>query len=734
MLLYLQKKFGNMKKVILLSIFLCLALLAYAQPPAGYYSTATGSGYTLKTQLYNIIKGHTDIGYGSLYAAYQGTYQNKPATDKKPNGKVWDMYSDKPNATPAYEFTWTQNCGNYQVEGDCFNREHSFPQSWFNEVNPTRNDLFHVYPTDGKVNGIRSNFPFGTVANPSTTTTNGSKLGPCSFSGYTGTVFEPINEYKGDFARSYFYMATRYENVIGTWKNNGNADNVLDGTSNKVFDDWQLNLLYQWHIQDPVSQKEIDRNNAVYQIQGNRNPYIDNPQWVANVWSLSGGASYTVQFSQTSGSVAEGNSGSATYNATVSISPALPTGATATVQVSLGTGTATANTDFTFTPVTLTFNATTASQQVSIAVTGDTQVESNETVVLQLASPSSNTLVGANNAHTLTITNDDTGGNPVVQFTNVSGTSNEGNSGTTVYNATVSISPALTTGSATVQVGLASSGNSADAGTDYSFTPTTLTFTSASSSQQVSINITGDTQIESNETVRLELSNPTGLVLGSTTQHTLTILNDDVNTTPTVSFAGAIGEVPEGNTGTNSNYSILVTVSPAPTGNASVQVALGGNTTAQSTDYEFAPMTLEFSPTITARNVSLTIKGDNTLEDTEVVELLLQNVQGMVLGTEKVHTVYIENDEPTSVEDIALASQIQIFPNPTQERVSIRSEATKPIHTLQITDLCGKTLQTLSPALTEKEFSLSLKDLPKGIYIFALHVGKQVVHKKVVKY
>jgi hypothetical protein len=404
------------------------------------------------------------------------------------------------------------------------------------------------------------------------------------------------------------------------------------------------------------------------------------------------------------------------------------------VQVSLGTGTATANTDFTFTPITLTFNSTTASQQVSISITGDTQVESNETVVLQLASPSANTLVGANNAHTLTINNDDTGGNPVVQFANVSGTSNEGNSGTTVYNATVSISPALTTGSATVQVGLASSGSSADASTDYTFTPITLTFNATTSSQQVSINITGDTQIESNETVRLELSNPTGLVLGSTTQHTLTILNDDVNTTPTVNFAGAIGEVPEGNTGTNNSYSILVTVSPAPTGNASVQVVLGGNTTAQSNDYEFAPMTLEFSPTVTARNVSLTLKGDNTLEDTEVVELLLQNAQGVVLGTEKVHTIYIENDEPTAVEDIALASQIQIFPNPTQERVSIRSEATKSIHTLQILDLCGKTLQTLSPTLAEKEFSLSLKDLPKGIYIFALHVGKQVVYKKVVKY
>lgn len=726
-----------MKKFILSHLFFCLALLVYAQPPAGYYNTATGTGYTLKTQLHNIIKNHTDIGYGSLWSAYAGTYQGKPATDKRPDGKVWDMYSNC-----NFTFVTDQDGGSGGAnECEKFNREHTVPQSWFSQSSPMVSDLFHIPPTDKKVNNIRSNFPYGTVANPSQTTGNGSKLGPCSFAGYSGTVFEPIDTYKGDFARIYFYMATRYENVISSWQGNSNEANaVFDGTSNKVFETWQLNLLYQWHIQDPVSQKEIDRNNAIYQIQGNRNPYIDNPQWVANVWGFSTTSTYTLQFSTTANSIAEGNSGNTAYSANVSISPALPTGSTATVQVSLGTGTATSGTDFNFTPLTLTFNSTTSSQQVSLNVVGDTQLEPNETVVLNLTSPSANAIIGANATHTLTINNDDTGGNPVVQFTAVSGSVAEGNTGTTNYTATVSISPALSTGSATVQVSLGTSGTTATSGTDFNATPTlpaTLTFTPSTSSQTITIVVAGDTQIEDNEFVRLELSNPTGLVLGTNTAHTLTINNEDINTTPTINFETLLGEVPEGNTGTNSSYNVFVTISPAPTANATVQVSLGANTTAtNNTDFQFTPLTLNFSPTVTTRSVSLTITGDNTLEDTEIVELVLQNPTGggAVLGTNTVHTVNIDNDEPTAIEAPVLASQIQVYPNPTQDQINIKADTNLPIQSLHITDLRGKTVQNILPALPTKDFSVSLKDLPKGIYIFALQVGKHIVYKKVVKF
>jgi endonuclease I len=188
------------------------------------------------------------------------------------------MYSDVPGGTPPYQFTFmTDKCGSYSQEGDCYNREHSFPQSWFNKASPMKSDLFHVYPTDGYVNGKRSSYPYGEVSNPVWTSQNGSKLGPCSASGYSGTVFEPIDAYKGDFARTYFYMAVRYYHEDAGWQNNA----AVNGSQMKP---WFLNMLYQWHLQDTVSQKEIDRNNAVYNIQHNRNPFIDRPDWVDSLW------------------------------------------------------------------------------------------------------------------------------------------------------------------------------------------------------------------------------------------------------------------------------------------------------------------------------------------------------------------------------------------------------------------------------------------------------------------
>ncbi len=268
-----------MRNTRLILVFLIAYNAIHAQIPSAYYDDANGKeGYELKTALYEIIRQHTVLDYGELYTAYT-------TTDTKANNIVWDMYSDVPNGTAAYVYThFSNNCGNYQNEGDCYNREHSFPQSWFNEASPMRTDLFHVVPSDGKVNGMRSSFPFGEVGTPTWTSTNGSKLGPSSFPGYSGTVFEPIDEYKGDFARSYFYMATRYENAIASWQNNGSADAVLDGSSTRVFDEWCLNMFLKWHSEDPVSEKEITRNDAVYAYQKNRNPFIDHPEYVSIIW------------------------------------------------------------------------------------------------------------------------------------------------------------------------------------------------------------------------------------------------------------------------------------------------------------------------------------------------------------------------------------------------------------------------------------------------------------------
>ncbi|OIV39708.1 endonuclease [Flavobacterium johnsoniae] len=266
-----------MKKNYFLLLLLSVTI-GFAQIPSGYYNTATGTGYTLKTQLHNIIKDHTNNGYAGLYTTYltsdvDNFYEN--------DGTILDMYSENPSGTDPYNYTTgtTQRCGSYSVEGDCYNREHIIPQSVFNEQSPMVADAHFITPTDGKVNGIRSNYPHGTVSSVTYTSQNGSKLGSSSVSGYSGTVFEPINAFKGDIARMYFYFATRYENTVA-----GYSYAMFDGSSNKVFTTTFLNILLAWHAQDPVSAREIARNNAIYTRQNNRNPFIDHPEYVNQIW------------------------------------------------------------------------------------------------------------------------------------------------------------------------------------------------------------------------------------------------------------------------------------------------------------------------------------------------------------------------------------------------------------------------------------------------------------------
>jgi endonuclease I/chitodextrinase len=229
--------------------------------------------------LYNIIKGHTDRGYDGLYTTYQTSdrdyyYEN--------DGTVLDMYSENPTGIDPYNYSsgTTERCGNYAVEGDCYNREHIIPQSVFNQDSPMVSDAHSITPTDGKVNGLRSAFPHGIVASASKTTLNGSKLGSSGVSGYSGTVFEPIDEFKGDIARMYFYFATRYQNTIS-----GYGFDMFNNTSDQVFTTAFLNMLLAWHAKDPVNAREIARNNAIYARQNNRNPYIDHPEYVQAIWN-----------------------------------------------------------------------------------------------------------------------------------------------------------------------------------------------------------------------------------------------------------------------------------------------------------------------------------------------------------------------------------------------------------------------------------------------------------------
>lgn len=260
------------QRTVLLVILFFPFLLVQSQIPAGYYDSAIGlTGTALRNKLHDIISaGYSEQSYSSLWTHMQ-------TTDAKPNGKVWDMYSDNPTGTPAYEFTFgADQCGSYNSEGDCYNREHSFPASWFSDGAPMYTDLFHLVPTDGWVNNKRGNFAFGRVGSATWTSTNGSKVGSSNYPGYNNTVFEPIDAYKGDFARSYFYMATRYKDEMPGW-----TSDMISGGDLSV---WAKNLLIEWSNLDTISTKEIDRNNAVYGIQNNRNPYIDHPEYIDSIW------------------------------------------------------------------------------------------------------------------------------------------------------------------------------------------------------------------------------------------------------------------------------------------------------------------------------------------------------------------------------------------------------------------------------------------------------------------
>lgn len=266
----------------LLFLTSCLALgcvMMQAQGPnksGTYYQAANGEmGRELKTALCGIIERESEdvTSYDGLIGAYV-------KTDTRSDGYVRDWYSNATN----YRHD-TDKAGSYSKEGDCYNREHSIPQSWFSEASPMKSDIVHVFPTDGFINGKRSSFPFGEVASIEYQSKNGySKLGPCKTPGYTDTVFEPNDEVKGDIARIYFYMATCYENRITNWtKGSSNIQN----DKYKPFPDWQMSMLMRWSEADPVDAVELARNDSVFVVQGNRNPFVDYPRLEQLIWGNS---------------------------------------------------------------------------------------------------------------------------------------------------------------------------------------------------------------------------------------------------------------------------------------------------------------------------------------------------------------------------------------------------------------------------------------------------------------
>jgi len=242
---------------------------ASAAIPDGYYSSLNGkSGQALKDAIHELAIRHTTLSYGSLWAYFAET----DCRDDD-NSKVWDMYSDK---------TYYFRGGTSGVYG--MHKEHSLPKSWWGGYDETQGyagytDINHLYPSDGDANMAKSNHPLGEVSTASfdngVTKVGSPKTGQ---GGGSNSVFEPDDRYKGDFARTYFYMACAYQNY--TWK----YTYMLTNNSWKSLNDWSIDLLCRWARNDAVSDKEVSRNDAVQKHQNNRNPFIDFPELFEYIW------------------------------------------------------------------------------------------------------------------------------------------------------------------------------------------------------------------------------------------------------------------------------------------------------------------------------------------------------------------------------------------------------------------------------------------------------------------
>lgn len=246
----------------LLSVFFLLSINLWGQtPPSDLHGKELRDW--IKANYYD--GKHTDLGYSGAREKMFAYIDNK-------NDSVECVYSGYKYPNPyGNEVTYLGN-------GVIVNTEHTIPQSWFNEALPMRSDLYHLFPTYAQWNSARGSYPFAEIPDDDVdkwfiydieyTSTPPGDLGAYSRLN-TNTSFEPRDVHKGNLARAAFYFYTMYPTQAGDITRLGD-----------------LNMFYAWHLADPVDDAELARNDAIETYQGNRNPYVDHPDWVAKAWDI----------------------------------------------------------------------------------------------------------------------------------------------------------------------------------------------------------------------------------------------------------------------------------------------------------------------------------------------------------------------------------------------------------------------------------------------------------------
>jgi len=259
----------------------------FAQIPVGYYDAAHGkSEAELKTAMHQIIRNFINLDFDGFTATFWGENYFR-RTDWHPDGHFWDMYSNERRVV---------------YNSAVMDREHAMPRSWWRNTSidnhgRANSDLHNLFPSDAAANRAKSNWPLGEVAENAIIFNNGvTRVGSSAIaiSGFSGRVFEPTDEYKGDFARTFLYMVTSYQDYANRWTTNESATMIIPNNTFPTLTDYAINLLLEWHRNDPVSQKERNRNDSVFVLQQNRNPFIDFPDLVEYIWGNRSGQTFSV--------------------------------------------------------------------------------------------------------------------------------------------------------------------------------------------------------------------------------------------------------------------------------------------------------------------------------------------------------------------------------------------------------------------------------------------------------